>query len=130
VRLKSPKLANAPTVGESVGVDRHDGRADSAARNVTQRSDSVTLRANTPRSEVTPAAAVTQTACACSIHAGASGGPKDICRSTDQYDRVMADEKRAGFIAGGPRRARNDGKGFWAFLRDWIASLFRVDRRM
>jgi hypothetical protein len=42
----------------------------------------------------------------------------------------MADEKRAEFIAGGARRARNEGEGFWAFLRDWIASLFRVDRRM
>ena len=49
---------------------------------------------------------------------------------TDHYDRLMADEKRAGFIAGGPRRARHEGEGFWAFLRDWIASLFRVDRRM
>lgn len=48
----------------------------------------------------------------------------------DHYDRVMADEKQAGFIVGGPRRARNEGEGFWAFLRDWIASLFRVDRRM
>lgn len=55
---------------------------------------------------------------------------EDICRSTDHYDRVVADEKRARFIAGGPRRARNEGEGFWAFLRDWIASLFRVDRRM
>ena len=45
MRVKSPKLATASTVGESVGVDRHDGRADSAARNATQRSDSVTLRA-------------------------------------------------------------------------------------
>jgi len=42
----------------------------------------------------------------------------------------MADEKRAGFIAGGPRRARKEGEGFWTFLRDWVASLFRVDRRM
>src|SRR5687767_15629358 len=30
--------------------------------------------------------------------------------STDHYDRAMADEKRAGFIAGGPRRARNEGE--------------------
>ncbi|HEU5489186.1 MAG TPA: hypothetical protein VFU84_00205 [Gaiellaceae bacterium] len=42
----------------------------------------------------------------------------------------MADEKHTGFIAGGPHRARKDGEGFWAFLRDWIAGLFRVDRRM
>jgi hypothetical protein len=42
----------------------------------------------------------------------------------------MADEKREGFIAGGPHRARAEGEGFWAFLRNWIASLFRVDRRM
>lgn len=55
---------------------------------------------------------------------------KHIDPSTDDYDRVMADEKRAGFIAGGPRRARNEGEGFWAFLRDWVTSLFRVDRRM
>lgn len=81
----------------------------------------MTLRADPPGSEVTN---------------GGSGqmpwasGPKDICRSTDHYDRVMADQKRAGFIAGGPRRARNEGEGFWTFLRDWIASLFRVDRRM
>jgi hypothetical protein len=51
-------------------------------------------------------------------------------KSPTHYDRVMADEKRAGFIAGGPRRSRNEGEGFWTFLRDWIASLFRVDRRM
>jgi hypothetical protein len=50
--------------------------------------------------------------------------------ATDDYDRVMADEKQAGFIAGGPHRARKDGEGFWAFLRGWIAGLFRVDRRM
>jgi hypothetical protein len=56
--------------------------------------------------------------------------PNDICGSTDHYHPVMADEKRAGFIAGGPRRARNEGEGFWAFLRDRIAGLFRVDRRM
>lgn len=42
----------------------------------------------------------------------------------------VTDEKQARFIAGGPRRARHEGEGFWAFLRDWIASLFRVDRRM
>jgi hypothetical protein len=46
------------------------------------------------------------------------------------YDRAMADEKRAGFVAGGPRRTRSDGAGFWAFLRDWITTLFGVDRRM
>jgi hypothetical protein len=63
--------------------------------------------------------------------------PKDPTRLIADLDehasglrRFMADEKRAGFIAGGPRRARNEGEGFWAFLRDWIASLFRVDRRM
>jgi hypothetical protein len=55
---------------------------------------------------------------------------EDTRPSTDHYDRVMADEKRAGFIAGGPRRARNEGEGFWAFLRNWIASFFRLDRRM
>ena len=43
---------------------------------------------------------------------------------------TMADEKQSGFIAGGPRRARNEGRGFWGFLREWIASLFRIDRRM
>lgn len=55
---------------------------------------------------------------------------RGIYRSTDNYDRLMADEKRAGFIAGGPRRARKEGEGFWIFLRGWIANLFRVDRRM
>jgi hypothetical protein len=55
---------------------------------------------------------------------------EDICLPTDHYDRVMADEERAGFIAGGPRRARNEGEGLLAFLRDWLASLFRVDRRV
>jgi len=42
----------------------------------------------------------------------------------------VSDEHRARFIAGGPRRARREGEGFWAFLRGWIASLFRVDRRL
>jgi hypothetical protein len=111
-------------------VDRHDGRADSAARNVTQRSDSVTLRANTPRSEVTTGGSCYLDRVRMFDSCRGHQGPKDICRSTDHYDRVMADEKRAGFIAGGPRRARNEGESFWAFLRDWIASLFRVDRRM
>ena len=59
-----------------------------------------------------------------------NAGSKEVILSTDQYDHVVADEKRTGFIAGGPRRARNEGEGFWAFLRDWIASLFSVDRRM
>ena len=54
----------------------------------------------------------------------------EVSVAEGHYDRVMADEKQAGFIAGGPRRARNGGEGFLAFLRDWIASLFRVDRRM
>jgi hypothetical protein len=57
-------------------------------------------------------------------------GSNEVIRSTDHYDHVVADEKQAGFIAGGPRRARNEGEGFWAFLRAWIASLFSVDRRM
>jgi len=34
------------------------------------------------------------------------------------------------FIAGGPRRERKDGEGFWAFLVGWIAALFQVDRRL
>jgi hypothetical protein len=34
------------------------------------------------------------------------------------------------FIAGGPRRARQENEGFWAFLRGWIGSLFGVDRRL
>jgi hypothetical protein len=59
---------------------------------------------------------------------GASRGERHL--SAADYDRVMADEERPGFIAGGPRRARKEGEGFWAFLRDWIASLFSVDRRM
>jgi len=42
----------------------------------------------------------------------------------------MGRDDRVGFIAGGPRRSRREGEGFWAFLRDWVASLFRVDRRM
>ena len=55
---------------------------------------------------------------------------KGVTRSTDNYDPLMADEKQTGFIAGGPRRARKEGEGFWVFVRDWIASFFRVDRRM
>jgi hypothetical protein len=43
---------------------------------------------------------------------------------------AVNDEKHSRFIAGGPRRARAEGEGFWAFLRGWIASLFSVDRRM
>jgi hypothetical protein len=64
--------------------------------------------------------------------ASVSGGraARNVCPSTDHYDRAMADDKRPGFIAGGPRRARNEEEGFWAFLRDWVASIFRVDRRM
>lgn len=42
----------------------------------------------------------------------------------------MTNEKHTGFVAGGPRRARAEGEGFWSFLRGWIASLFGVDRRM
>ncbi|HYI73835.1 MAG TPA: hypothetical protein VEW90_01090 [Gaiellaceae bacterium] len=42
----------------------------------------------------------------------------------------MSDKRHAGFVAGGPRRVRAEGEGFWAFLRGWIASLFTVDRRM
>jgi hypothetical protein len=42
---------------------------------------------------------------------------------------IVSDEKTR-FIAGGPRRVRAEGEGFWAFLRGWIASLFSVDRRM
>jgi hypothetical protein len=38
--------------------------------------------------------------------------------------------KRAGFIAGGPRRVRGEDEGFLAFLLGWVASFFRVDRRM
>ena len=62
-------------------------------------------------------------------HRSASWDPQSR-RVQDHYDRVMAEDKRAGFVAGGPRRARNEGESFWAFLRHWIASLFRVDRRM
>ena len=47
-----------------------------------------------------------------------------------RYPRPVSDPKRAGFIAGGPRRTRGEGEGLWSFLRGWIASLFRVDRRM
>jgi hypothetical protein len=43
---------------------------------------------------------------------------------------TVSDERQARFIAGGPRRVRHEGEGFWAFLLGWIASLFRVDRRM
>lgn len=44
---------------------------------------------------------------------------------------VVSDEKKhTGFIAGGPRRVRGEGEGFWSFLRGWIVSLFRVDRRL
>jgi hypothetical protein len=42
----------------------------------------------------------------------------------------VSDEKQARFIAGGPRRVRGDGEGFWSFVRGWIASLFSVDRRL
>ncbi|HET8969299.1 MAG TPA: hypothetical protein VFN06_07720 [Gaiellaceae bacterium] len=42
----------------------------------------------------------------------------------------MTDEKHARFIAGGPRRVRGEDEGFWAFLRGWIASFFRVDQRL
>jgi hypothetical protein len=41
------------------------------------------------------------------------------------YDRIVSDKRRAGC----PGRGRNEGEGFWAFLRDWIASLFRVDEQ-
>jgi len=34
------------------------------------------------------------------------------------------------FIAGGPRRIRQENESFWAFLLGWIGSLFRVDRRL
>ena len=43
---------------------------------------------------------------------------------------TVTDEKQAGFIAGGPRRVRGEDEGFWAFLLGWIASFFKVDRRI
>jgi hypothetical protein len=46
-----------------------------------------------------------------------------------RYPRPVS-EKHSRFVAGGPRRVRAEGEGFWAFLRGWIASLFTVDRRM
>ena len=34
------------------------------------------------------------------------------------------------FIAGGPRRVRQENESFWAFLLGWVGSLFRVDRKL
>ena len=52
-----------------------------------------------------------------------------ISKARDTLSGVT-DEKHTRFIAGGPRRARQEGEGFWAFLRGWLASLFSVDRRL
>jgi hypothetical protein len=42
----------------------------------------------------------------------------------------MTEDKQSGFIAGGPRRARRDDEGFWAFVWGWVVNLFKVDRRL